>query len=68
MNETTQRLVETLQRQIELREGVITSFKRENEVQSIVNKILRRKYKFTILIYSILLLISLGINIYQLLH
>ena len=64
-NESTNKIIEMLQTQLSLRDEVIKSLKRENEVQSIINKTLKKKYKTIILIYSILLMISSGIVIYH---
>ena len=66
MNDSRNKMIEMLQDQISKRDEVIQSLKRDNEVQSIVNKSLKKKYKIIILIYSILLMISSGITIYHL--
>lgn len=69
MNDSTNKMIEMLQGQISKRDEVIQALKRENEVLSIVNKSLKKKYTLTkliILIYSILLMISSGIAIYHL--
>ena len=63
MNESTNKMIEMLQNQISKRDEVITSLKRENEIHSIVNKAQKRKYRFTILILTILLMIESGIMI-----
>ena len=57
MNESTNKMIEMLQNQIYKRDEVITALKRENDILSIVNKAQKRKYRFTILILTILLMI-----------
>ena len=66
MNETDRKLLDMLQDQIVKRDEVIQALKRENEVLSILIKSLKKKYKIIILIYSILLMIGSGIEIYHL--
>lgn len=63
MNDTDKKLIELLHKQVELRDGAITALKRENEILSIVNKAQKRKYRFSILILTILLMIESGIMI-----
>lgn len=63
MNESTNKMIEMLQNQISKRDEVITALKRENDILSIVNKAQKRKYRFTILILTILLMIESGIMI-----
>ena len=65
MNESTNKMIEMLQNQISKRDEVITALKRENDILSIVNKAQKRKYRFTILILSILLMMESGIMIYH---
>ena len=67
MNDSTNKMIEMLQNQISKRDEVIQALKRENDILSIVNKAQKRKYRFTILILSILLIIESGIMIYHLL-
>lgn len=67
---TTHELFETLKKQTEIRDGTIESLKRENNILSAVIREIKRKHmkliKF-IIILSGLLILSVGINIYQLL-
>ena len=63
MNDSTNKMIEMLQNQISKRDEVITALKRENDILSIVNKAQKRKYRFTILILTILLMIESGIMI-----
>ena len=65
MNDSTNKMIEMLQGQISKRDEVIQALKRENDILSIVNKAQKRKYRFTILILSILLIIESGIMIYH---
>ena len=66
MNESTNKMIEMLQGQISKRDEVITALRRENDILSIVNKAQKRKYRFTILILTILLMIESGFAIYHL--
>ena len=66
MNDSTNKMIEMLQNQISKRDEVITALKRENDILSIVNKAQKRKYRFTILILTVLLMISSGFTIYNL--
>lgn len=66
MNDSTNKMIEMLQNQIGKRDEVITALKRENDILSIVNKAQKRKYRFTILILTVLLMISSGFTIYNL--
>lgn len=66
MNESDRKLIEMLQDQISKRDEVIKSLKRENEVQSIVNKAQKKRYRFSILVLTILLMIETGLIIYNL--
>ena len=63
MNDSTNKMIEMLQNQISKRDEVIQALKRENDILSIVNKAQKRKYRFTILILTILLMIESGIMI-----
>jgi hypothetical protein len=67
MNDSTSKMIEMLQDQIGKRDEVIKSLKRENEVQSIVIKSNKKKYKGIIFVLSILTLISSAITIYNIL-
>jgi hypothetical protein len=66
MKESDQKLLDMLQEQVFKREGSITALKRQNEAQVIYIKELK-KYKPIAKISLILLLISVGFNIYHLL-
>ena len=66
MNDTDKKLIELLHKQVELRDEVITALKRENDILSIVNKAQKKRYRFAILILTILLMISSGFAIYHL--
>ena len=63
MNDSTNKMIEMLQNQVSKRDEVITALKRENDILSIVNKAQKRKYRFTILILTVLLMIESGIMI-----
>lgn len=58
MKDSTNDMIEMLQDQIFKRDEVITALKRQNEVQSIMIKNNKRKYKGIIFILSTLLIIS----------
>jgi hypothetical protein len=66
MKESDQKLLDMLQEQVIKREGSITALKRQNEAQVIYIKELK-KYKPIAKISLVLLLISVGFNIYHLL-
>jgi len=66
MNDSTNKLIETLKKQIKIRDDKINAITRKNEVQSIVIESFKKKYRTIILIYTILLMISSGIAIYNL--
>jgi hypothetical protein len=63
MNDSTNKMIEMLQNQISKRDGAITALKRENDILSIVNKAQKKRYRFAILILTILLMIESGIMI-----
>ena len=66
MNDSTNKMIEMLQNQISKRDEVIQALKRENDILSIVNKAQKKRYRFAILILTILLMISSGFAIYHL--
>ena len=66
MNDSTNKMIEMLQNQIGKRDEVITALKRENDILSIINKAQKKRYRFAILILTILLMISSGFAIYHL--
>ena len=63
MNESDRKLIEMLQNQISKRDEVIQALKRENDILSIVNKAQKKRYRFSILVLTILLMIESGIMI-----
>ena len=63
MNDSTNKMIEMLQNQISKRDEVITALKRENDILSIVNKAQKKRYRFSILVLTILLMIESGIMI-----
>ena len=65
MNDSTNKMIEMLQGQISKRDEVIQALKRENDILSIVNKAQKKRYRFSILILTILLMISSGFAIYH---
>ena len=66
MKDSTNDMIEMLQDQIFKRDEVITALKRQNEVQSIMIKNNKRKYKGIIFILSTLLILKFVIfmNLY----
>ena len=66
MNDSTNKMIEMLQNQISKRDEVIQALKRENDILSIVNKAQKKRYRFSILVLTILLMISSGFVIYHL--
>lgn len=65
-NDSNKDIIDMLQEQIFKRDEVIIALKRENEVHSIVNKTLKRKYRVIMLLMSVLLIIESGISVYNL--
>ena len=63
MNDSTNKMIEMLQGQISKRDEVIQALKRENDILSIVNKAQKKRYRFSILVLTILLMIESGIMI-----
>jgi hypothetical protein len=67
MNETTQDVIKKLLDQIKKRDDLIEKLTRANEVQGVRQKEIKRKYKNTVLLLSVLLSVSVIGNILLLL-
>ena len=66
MNDSTNKMIEMLQKQVSDKDVIIQILKRKNEVQSVIIKEQKKRYKFIFMILLFVLVISFGINIYNL--
>jgi hypothetical protein len=66
MKDSTDKFIKSLNMKIKIRDDTIKVITRENEVQSIIIKNQKKKYKSIIFILSGLLIISSVISIYNL--
>jgi len=66
VNDSTNKMIEMLQKQVSDKDVIIQILKRKNEVQSVIIKEQKKRYKFIFMILLFVLVISFGINIYNL--
>jgi hypothetical protein len=66
MKDSTDKFIQSLNMKIKIRDDRIKAITRENEVQSIIIKNQKKKYKLVVLMCSILTLVCLAFAIYEL--